>query len=68
MGPNVSLLAIHGTNFRNFFLGYKIGGTEYWVVCDASKSNKNFTKDVKDKSLTLNAEPRKQNFDRGSEN
>ena len=55
MGPNVSLLAIHGTNFRNFFLGYKIGGTEYWVVCDASKSNKNFTKDVKDKSLTLNA-------------
>jgi len=51
-----------------FFLGYKKVGTEHWAVCDASKSNTNFTKDVNNKNLTLNAEPRKENFDRGSEN
>jgi len=34
----------------SIFLGYKKVGTEHWVVCDASKSNKKCTKDVKDES------------------
>jgi len=71
LGNNVSLFAItfHGNNCRNFyFLGYKKVETEHWVDFDASNSNKNFTKDVKDESLTLNAEPRKESFGRGSEN
>jgi hypothetical protein len=38
-----------------------------WVVCDASKSNSNFTKDVNNKILTLNAEPREESAYRRSE-
>jgi hypothetical protein len=49
-------------------LGYRKVGTEHWVVCDALKSNTNFTQDVNDENLTLNAEPRKESFDGASEN
>jgi hypothetical protein len=39
-----------------------------WVVCDSSKNNTNFTKDVNNETLTLNLEPREEILDRESEN
>ena len=42
-------------------LGYKTKNQDWkWVVCDASKSNTNLTKDVKNETPTLNTKPREE--------
>jgi hypothetical protein len=53
----------------SILLGYKIKNQDWtWVVYDASKSSTNLTKDVKNETPMLNAEPREESLDRGSEN
>ena len=64
MRNDVSLSQLHFIELLKFqFLGLqKKIGSEYWVVCDTSKSNVNFTKDVNE-TLRLNAEPREESLD-----
>jgi len=45
----------------SILLGYKTRNRDWkWVVCDASKSNTNLTKDVENETPTLNDEPREE--------
>jgi len=63
-GNKFSFFAVtfHGNNCWNFdFLGYK-KRHRTWVVCDAPKSNMNFTEDVNNENLKLIPEHREENL------